>query len=96
MIPAGHNVLVALQSASFDSDRVQSPDEFRIDRPMPEYLHFGFGLHSCFGRYINAVQIPRIVQSLLVTKNLRRAEGKDGTLQVNGPFPSSLIVEFDR
>ena len=96
VIPAGHNVLVALQSASFDSDRVQSPDEFRIDRPMPEYLHFGFGLHTCFGRYINAVQIPRIVQSLLVTKNLRRAEGKDGTLQVNGPFPSRLIVEFDQ
>ena len=96
MIPAGRNVLVALQSASFDGDRVPSPSTFSIDRPLPEYLHFGFGLHTCFGRYINAVQIPRMVQAVLRMENLRRAPGEAGTLQVDGPFPTSLVVEFDR
>jgi Dyp-type peroxidase family len=94
-IPAGRPVLVALQSASFDSDRVKSPREFLLERPLPEYLHFGFGLHTCFGRYINAVQIPLIVQAVLRKQNLRRADGEAGKLQVNGPFPSSLTVEFD-
>ena len=94
-IPAGRPVLVALQSASFDSDRVPSPQEFRLDRPLPEYLHYGFGLHTCFGRYINAVQIPLIVQAVLRKRNLRRAEGEAGKLQVDGPFPSTMTVEFD-
>lgn len=94
-IPAGRPVLVALQSASFDPDRVRSPHAFELDRPLPEYLHFGFGLHTCFGRYINAVQIPLIVQAVLKKRNLRRAAGEAGKLQVDGPFPSSLTVEFD-
>jgi cytochrome P450 len=94
-IPAGRPVLVALQSASFDSDRVPSPHDFQLERPLPEYLHFGFGLHTCFGRYINAVQIPLIVQAVLRKRNLRRAEGEAGKLQVNGPFPSSMTVEYD-
>ena len=94
-IPAGRPVLVALQSASFDGDRVKDPGTFDIERPLPEYLHYGFGLHTCFGRYINQVQIPLMVQAVLRKRNLRRAEGEAGKLQVDGPFPSSLTVEFD-
>lgn len=94
-IPAGRPVLVALQSASFDPDRVNAPHEFRLDRPLPEYLHFGFGLHTCFGRYINAVQIPLIAQAVLRKRNLRRADGDAGKLQFDGPFPSTMTVEFD-
>ena len=94
-IPAGRPVLVALQSASFDPDRVPSPQEFRLDRPLAEYLHYGFGLHTCFGRYINAVQIPLIVQAVLRKRNLRRADGEAGKLQLDGPFPSTMTVEFD-
>lgn len=95
MIPAGRQVMIALQSASFDGARVPSPSTFSIDRPLPEYLHFGFGLHTCFGRYINAEQIPRMVAEVLKQPNLRRASGEAGTLQVDGPFPTSLVVEFD-
>ena len=95
MIPAGRNVLVALQSASFDGDRVPSPSTFSIDRPLPEYLHFGFGLHTCFDATLTRVQIPRIVAAVLRCRNLRRAAGEAGTLQVDGPFPTSLVVEFD-
>jgi len=94
-IPAGRPVLVALQSASFDPDRVPSPQEFRLDRPLAEYLHYGFGLHTCFGRYINAVQIPLIVHAVLRKRNLRRADGEAGKLQMDGPFPSTMTVEFD-
>jgi len=93
-IPAGTRVLVATQSAMHDPDFVTRPEEFRIDRPPYHYMHFGSGLHSCFGRHINQVQIPRIVKAVLRQPGLRRAEGAAGRLQTDGPYPSSLRVSF--
>ena len=95
VIPAGSMVLAATQSAMFDDKIVDSPNEFRTDRPGWCYLHWGFGLHTCFGQYINQVQIPAILKPLLKRRNLRRAPGAQGALQVTGPFPTSLAVEFD-
>lgn len=94
-LKAGAKVLASLQSATFDDAKVKDPNDFRIDRPDYEYMHFGYGLHTCAGEYINMVQIPRIAQAVLARPNLRRAAGVDGTLQVDGPFPSHLVVEFD-
>jgi cytochrome P450 len=94
-IPKGTLVFAATLSAMFDERKVDQPNEFRIDRPPYVYMHFGYGLHSCFGRYINQVQIPGILKPLLVCKSLRRAPGDAGTLQYQGPFPSSLKVNFD-
>jgi cytochrome P450 len=74
----------------FDGDKVDAPNGFRIDRPTWVYMHWGYGLHTCFGQYINQIQIPLILKPLLATHNLRR----EGPLQVEGPFPSSLRVSF--
>lgn len=94
-IPKGATVFAATQSAMFDDTVVDSPDEFRIGRPEYLNMHFGFGLHTCFGQYINRVQIPGILKPLLQRKGLRRANGQAGQLQYAGPFPSRLEVEFD-
>ena len=94
-VPAGSTVLAATQSAMFDEAVVESPNEFRIDRPDYAYMFFGLGLHSCFGQYINRVQIPGILKPLLQRKNLRRAAGASGQLTMTGPYPSSLSVVFD-
>jgi len=51
-IPAGTSVFVATLSAMFDPDVFIEPKAFRVDREV-EYLHFGFGMHRCFGRAIN-------------------------------------------
>jgi cytochrome P450 len=93
-IPKGTVVVAAIQSAMFDEDAVKDPQDFRIDRPPDLNMQFGYGLHTCFGQYINAVQIPAIVKALLKRPNLRRAAA-GGALIVDGPFPSSLRVEFD-
>jgi cytochrome P450 len=79
----------------FDETVVDRPNEFRIDRPDYSYMFFGLGLHSCFGQYINRVQIPGILKPVLQRKNLRRAAGASGQLTMTGPYPSSLSVEFD-
>lgn len=94
-IPAGTSVLAATQSAMFDETVVENALEFRIGRPDYIYMHWGVGLHTCFGQYINQVQIPGILKPLLRRNNLRRADGDSGTLKYAGPFPSSLGVAFD-
>jgi cytochrome P450 len=94
MIPRGATVLAATQSAMFDERIVGAPNEFRVGRPDYIYMHFGYGLHTCFGQYINRVQIPGILKPLLKKKGLRRADGNAGQLQYSGPFPSSLEVVF--
>ena len=91
-IPKGASVIAATQSAMFDDSKVDQPNEFRIDRPPYVYMHWGYGLHTCFGQYINQIQIPGILKPLLASGSLRRAPGEAGTLQYSGPFPSSLKV----
>jgi cytochrome P450 len=90
-IPKGTSVIAATQSAMFDERFVDQPNQFRIGRPEYLDLHFGYGLHTCFGQYVNRVQIPGILKPLLKCPGLRRA----GELQYEGPFPSSLPVSLD-
>jgi cytochrome P450 len=90
-IPKGTSVIAATQSAMFDERIVDQPNEFRINRPEYLNMHFGYGLHTCFGQYVNRVQIPAILKPLLRHPGLRR----DGELQYEGPFPSSLPVSLD-
>jgi len=94
-IPRGATVIAATQSAMFDERIVDVPNEFRIGRPDYTYLHFGYGLHTCFGQYINRVQIPGVLKPLLKRNGLRRADGEAGHIQYQGSFPSSLRVTFD-
>ena len=94
-IPKGTKVLASTQSAMMDCLKLKSPSQFRLDRPDYQYMHFGFGLHTCFGQYINLVQIPRICKAVLKRKGLRRASGPEGQMQSVGPFPVHLVVEFD-
>lgn len=89
-IPKGAFVVAATQSAMFDEHKVESPNDFRLDRPAWVYMHWGYGLHTCFGQYINQAQIPLILKPLLATGSVERA----GALTVTGPFPSSLAVKY--
>jgi cytochrome P450 len=94
-IPAGASVFVVTLSAMFDAEVFIEPKAFRADREV-EYLHFGYGMHRCFGSAINGVQIPELVATLVRLPNLRRAPGSAGRIAYDGPFPDRLILEFDR
>lgn len=91
-VPAGTVTFAATQSAMLDGDVVTDPNEFRVGRPAHHYLHFGAGLHQCFGRFANAMQIPLIAAALLRRPNLARAAGEAGRLVRTGPYPQSLVV----
>ncbi len=94
-VPAGKVVLVSVLSAMFDPAGFPNPRSFRPDRPEESYLHFGHGMHTCFGLAVNRVQIPAIVAAVVALPGLRRAPGGQGKLVFDGPFPDRLVVEFD-
>ncbi|HWH12743.1 MAG TPA: cytochrome P450 [Solirubrobacteraceae bacterium] len=94
-IKAGTLTFAATQSAMLDPDVVTDPDDFRAGRPAHDYLHFGAGLHECFGRFANAMEIPLIAKALFKHPNLARAAGDAGKLVKTGPYPTSMAVTFD-
>jgi len=95
-IPKGAKVFAATQSAMMDRLNVKSPDKFLVDRPDFIYMHFGYGLHTCFGQYINRAQIPLIVKAVLKRPGLRRAQGEAGQVVNVQGFPTHFVLEFDQ
>jgi cytochrome P450 len=94
-IKAGTVTFAATQSAMLDPDVVEDPNGFHAGRPAHDYLHFGAGLHQCFGRFANSMQIPLIAKALLRQPNLARAPGDAGKLVKTGPYPTTMAVTFD-
>lgn len=95
-VPSGKTVLVGVMAAMFDPAAFPHPGGFRPDRPEDAYLHFGHGMHTCFGRAVNRVQIPELVAAVVTLPGLRRAPGREGRILYDGPFPDRLVVAFDQ
>jgi cytochrome P450 len=72
-ILGGSNTYVGTLSGMFDPDVFTSPADFNIRRTT-EYLHFGYGMHACFGKAINSVEIPELLAALLRLQARRLAE----------------------
>lgn len=94
-IPAGAKLMVSIASAMRDERHVPEPDCFNSRRTPDQYIHFGHGLHQCFGLWINQATLHLMLKPLLKRANLRRAPGRDGRLRKHGAFSSTLFVEFD-
>ncbi|WP_404334804.1 cytochrome P450 [Sphingomonas sp. MMS12-HWE2-04] len=93
-IPAGAQVLAAFASAMRDPRRIADPERFDPTRPASDYIHFGYGLHECFGRHINHATLHLMLKPLLKQPKLRRAPGSAGHLRKEGAFAARLVVEF--
>ena len=94
-VAAGDRIAVAMSSAMMDERRVPEPRRFDPRRPADAYLHFGHGLHTCFGILINQAVLPLMLKPLLKRPNLRRAPGRAGHLRKQGPFAVELHVVHD-
>ncbi|HEX3874691.1 MAG TPA: cytochrome P450 [Solirubrobacteraceae bacterium] len=95
LIKAGTVTFAATQSAMLDPAVIDDPNGFRPGRPAHDYLHFGAGMHVCFGRFANALQIPLIAKAVLKQSNVARAAGDAGKLVKTGPYPTTMAVTFD-
>lgn len=94
LVSAGTNLIVGFSSAMRDPRRLTAPNEFNPHRHPHEYIHFGHGLHACFGRFLNRATLHRILKPLLKEKALKRASGRQGRLKKRKLFPDSLVVNF--
>jgi len=88
----GMSVFVSFASAMRDGRRIGDPDTFIPDRPACNYIHFGHGLHECFGTHINHGLLPAILKPLLKRSNVTRAPGAEGQLRKQGVFADRLVV----
>ena len=94
-VPKGSKLMVGLSSAMMDSRRLPEPYDFDPRRQPHEYIHFGYGLHQCFGIHINKAVLPIMLKPLLKRDNLRRAHGRAGRLRKQGAFAVGLNVRYD-
>jgi cytochrome P450 len=92
LIRKGSTVYASTISAMFDDAVLQSPHKFRTDRPWNRYVHFGHGMHRCFGERFNRVTIPQAVKALLLCPELSIAH--DHSPEYEGPFPIHFRVRI--
>ena len=88
-------MLAAISSAMMDERRIPEPRRFDPHRLAHEYMHFGYGLHTCFGIHMNQALLPLMLKPLLQRRGLRRTPGAAGHLRKNGLFADRLHVQYD-
>lgn len=92
-IPAKTKVFALTAAAMFDPAAFPEPKKFDPERKAT-YMNYGYGLHECFGRYINSVTITELVAAVLRLRNVRREPGRAGRGLKQGPFPTNFVVAF--
>jgi len=94
-IPAGTLVFACSASAMFDDDVVSDPEAFDIDRPNFIGFHFGYGHHTCLGKYVGSVIIPETVRRVLLRPSVRLLPPPEGSIDFQGgPFPERFDLLF--
>ena len=64
-IPAGSNVLVQFGAANRDPRRYDRPAELVLDRPDPNPLSFGHGIHHCLGAALARMELRVGLQAIV-------------------------------
>jgi cytochrome P450 len=96
-IKAGSIIALLIEAAMRDPRQFPNPDGFDVDARQhnPPYLHFGAGLHHCFGSELATVELRELVKALVRLGKLRRAAGPLGRTVETFRLPTSLAVRFN-
>ncbi|MEP6749841.1 MAG: cytochrome P450 [Bacteroidota bacterium] len=95
-IPAKRKVFALTSGAMFDPEAFPDPRTF-IPNRNAVYMNYGYALHECYGKYINAVTLSEFTMAVLRLKNVRREKGitGNGTGIVQQSFPNNFVLCFD-
>lgn len=89
-IRAGTPVVALTKSAMRDGRALREPGRFVPDRPLADYLTFGFGRHTCPGAGASIAQLAGLARPLLLRNPVSR-----GRVGWDGPYPNRLAVTLD-
>lgn len=93
-LPPKASVFADFITASRDPARFPDPEAIRLDRPYGDYIHHGWGPHSCLGRpIVETAATAMLRQFARECHGLRRATGNAGEMKrklFNGAFPVFL------
>jgi cholest-4-en-3-one 26-monooxygenase len=89
-------IMLMFESANFDEQQFENPEEFRIDRNPNSHLAFGFGTHFCLGNQLARLELRLMTQRLLQRlPDLRLADGASVPLRaanfVSGPEAMPVV-----
>ncbi len=87
-LSSGTTVLCLIQSAMFDPEAFDNPDDFDPTRPYGKSFQFGFGHHECIGKMIGMVMIPEMVRQVLLRPNIQQQSLQEFA---GGPFPQKHL-----
>lgn len=94
-IPTGTMVFACTGSAMFDPETVPDPETFKPGRPSFQMFHFGYGAHSCLGKYVGMMTIPEVIKRVPLRPNVRLLPGDAGKIDFEGgPFPERFTIAF--
>jgi len=95
-IKARRKVFALTAAAMMDPAAFPEPKKFDPARNAV-YMNYGYALHECYGKHINAVTISEFVAAILRLPNVRREAGAAGrsTGLHDGPFFNNFVVKFD-
>jgi cytochrome P450 len=57
LVRAGEHVMMNLVAGNFDSESVDNPDIFDIERNARGHLAFGYGVHQCIGQNLARLKL---------------------------------------
>jgi cytochrome P450 len=95
LVPMGKEVLAVAAAAMFDPEEFEGPSQFKCDRSLKTYLHFGpeGGPRFCFGKYVADALIVEIISALLrycdQWKRVNQVQYYNG-----GLLPQSLCLTY--
>ncbi|HEX7480466.1 MAG TPA: cytochrome P450 [Polyangiales bacterium] len=93
-VQTGTPVFAMTISASFDAQGFARPLDFDPRRPYADYLHFGYGLHRCFGAQLVKWVLTAALKPVLRLEGLHSLVAPARAVAYAGPFPSSFKLTF--
>ncbi|GAA1872009.1 cytochrome P450 [Pseudonocardia ailaonensis] len=96
VIEPNERALLVYDSANYDPDAFDEPEEFRIDRPNNTHLAFGMGIHRCLGQHLARLEIRVVIEELVRRIPEYRVVGEPKFSAVAGVLtPVDLHIEFE-
>lgn len=95
-VKQGDTIFADFVTAGTDSSKFPDPLQIKLDRPDEDYIHHGWGPHSCLGRPIVTTAAASMLRVFARLGNLRRAPGPAGEMKnkvVGGAFKVFLLPD---